>query len=238
VLFHQVDHHRRVDAAGTAGHDQAIGRRHAHRGVDRAAVVDGAQRGADAEVAGDDLQLAERALEYFGRLQRNVAVRGAVEAVAADAILLVKVVGQAVEVGVGRQGLVEGGVEDGDMRQVRELLHGLADAVHIDRVVQWRKNRKGFDIGDDRRRDDHCAGELAAAMDDAVADGGDVLGWKVKASPSRAVASCITLNRSESGKRGAFLSLDLRAHHDRDVCSVFVGVVDDAMDVGAESWVS
>jgi hypothetical protein len=72
-----------------------------------------------------------------------------VEAVAADAVLLVELVGQAVEVGVGRQGLVEGGVEDGDLRHVREVLHGDADAGDVDRVVQRREDREFFDIGDD-----------------------------------------------------------------------------------------
>jgi hypothetical protein len=89
-------------------------------------------------------------LQDFGGLQRDVAVRGAVEAVAADAVLLVEVVGQAVEVGVGRQRLVEGGVEDGDLRHVGEHLHGHADAGHVDRVVQRREDREFLDFGDDR----------------------------------------------------------------------------------------
>ena len=111
-------------------------------------MVDGAQRGADAEVAGNDFQLAERALQDFGRLQRDIAVRGAVKAVAADAVLLVKVVGQTVEVGVGRQRLMEGGIEDGDLRNVGELFLGYADAGDVDRVVQRREEREFLDVGD------------------------------------------------------------------------------------------
>jgi hypothetical protein len=53
--------------------------------------------------------------------------------------LLVELVGQAVEVGVGRQGLVEGGVEDGHVGHVRELLHGDADAGDVDRLCSGAK---------------------------------------------------------------------------------------------------
>ena len=68
VLLHQVNHDRRVETAGAAGHDQAVGRRHAHRGVDRTAVIDGADRGAEAKVTGNDLQFTQRTLDHFGRL--------------------------------------------------------------------------------------------------------------------------------------------------------------------------
>jgi hypothetical protein len=111
-------------------------------------VVDGAQGGADAQVTGDDFQLAERALENFGGLQGDVAVRRTVEAVAADAVLLVKVVGQAVEVGVGRQGLVEGGVEDRHVGHVGQLLMamrmpatftGLCRGANTERAIRSRQ---------------------------------------------------------------------------------------------------
>ena len=95
---------------------------------------------------------------------------------------------------------MEGGVED---RHVGARLAGAA----------WRsgcrrgspgcaagEHRQGLDLADDLRGDHHRAGELAAAMDDPVADRGDVLGWKAKASPSRQVDSCITWNSSVRGK--------------------------------------
>jgi hypothetical protein len=43
-----------VDTPGPRRHHQALERREAHRGVDAAAVAHGGQRGARAEVAGDD----------------------------------------------------------------------------------------------------------------------------------------------------------------------------------------
>ena len=45
-----------VDAAGPGRHHQALERGEAHRGVDAAPVHDGSQRGAGAEMAGDDAQ--------------------------------------------------------------------------------------------------------------------------------------------------------------------------------------
>jgi hypothetical protein len=233
LVLHQVDHHRRVDAAGTAGHDQAVGGGHAHGGVHRAAVVDGAQGGSNAQVTGHHLELAEGALDDFGGLQGNVAVGRAVEAVAADAFLLVKVVRQAVEVGVGRQGLVEGGVEDRHVGHTGQLLHGHADALHIHRVVQGRKHREGFDLGDDLRGDDHGTGELAAPMDDPVTDGGDVLGMEGGGVTEQTGGFLHHPEQLGDGEGFAHLRLDLGTHHHGDAHHGRVGVVDDAMDVGA-----
>ncbi len=101
-------------------------------------------------------------------------MRGAVEAVATYALLLVPLVGQAVEVGIGRQRLVEGGIEHRDMRDAGKELHRLAHAFEVVRIVQRRQCREGLDVGQHLRRDHRGAGELAAAMDHAVADGDDV----------------------------------------------------------------
>jgi hypothetical protein len=70
-------------------------------------------------------------------------------------------------------------------------------------------------------------------MDDAVADGVTSCGWKVKESPSMRVDSCMTANSSVMGK-GPLEALDLGADHDGDACDCGIGVVDDAVDVGAE----
>ena len=90
----------RVDVAAARAHDQALERRQAHGGVDRPAVLDGRDRGAVAEVAGDEVRVLGRPRFSISTARRgHVAVAGAVEAVAADAVLLVQLVGQAVEVG-------------------------------------------------------------------------------------------------------------------------------------------
>ncbi len=61
---------------------------------------------------------------------------GAVEAVAAHAVLFVPLVGQRIDIGMFRHGLVEGGVEDGHMRHVGQDRLGRLDAGDIRRVVQ------------------------------------------------------------------------------------------------------
>ena len=73
-----------IDAPGAGRHHQPLERREAHRRVDRAAVEDGGQRRAGAEVAGHEAQAVGRAAEQLGRAPRRVRVRQAVEPVAAQ----------------------------------------------------------------------------------------------------------------------------------------------------------
>jgi hypothetical protein len=62
-------------------------------------------------------------------------------------------------------------------------------------------------------------------------------GWKVKASPSR---RCFLHHLEQLGEleRGALHGLLLRSDHHGDAGDLLVGVVDDAMHVGALSSVS
>jgi hypothetical protein len=194
-------------------------------------VVDGADRGTDAEMAGNDFQFAERPLDHFGRLQRNVAVRSAVEAVAANAFLLVPVVRQPIKVGVGRQRLVEGGVEHGDVGHVGEELHRLAHAFEVVRIVQRRKHRERLDVGQHLLRDHRGAGELAAAMHHAVPHGDDVEGSKQEAVVE--FEHGLEQHIEEFAEReGRPLARDhLAASSHRDMDHAAVGAVDDAMDI-------
>ena len=63
-------------------------------------------------------------------------MRGAVEAVLADAVRLRELGVDGVGVGLRRQGGEERGVEDGDVRHVRQRLAGRLDAGDARRVVQ------------------------------------------------------------------------------------------------------
>ena len=92
-LRHDVEQDRGVEVAAARAHDQALERREAHRGVDRAAAVGSRRdRAAVAEVAGDHAEAGSlaRAAEQLRRAPGDEAVRGAVEAVAADAVALVE----------------------------------------------------------------------------------------------------------------------------------------------------
>ncbi|KAF5029467.1 hypothetical protein DSECCO2_648310 [anaerobic digester metagenome] len=87
-------------------------------------------------VAGDDVQLVQGLAQELGGLLGDVAVRGAVEAVAADAQRLVQVVGQRVKIRLLGHGLVELGVEHAHGRRVRKEFFRHFDAREVGGVVQ------------------------------------------------------------------------------------------------------
>ncbi len=92
------------------------------------------------------------------------------ESVAADAQLPVKGVGQPVDERFGRDRLVKGRVEDGDLGDARqEGLAGL-DALEVMRIVQRGELDALADAGLDLVRDQHGLGEILAAVNDAVPD--------------------------------------------------------------------
>ncbi|MNZ77008.1 hypothetical protein D3C78_955310 [compost metagenome] len=95
---------------------------------------------------------------------------GAVEAVAAHAVFLVQEVRHGVAVGAIRHALVEGGVEDADLRQGREQVHGGVDAAQVGRVVQRGELDVGFDAGQGFFVEQGGGEEALAAMHHAVAD--------------------------------------------------------------------
>ncbi len=53
--------------------------------------------------------------QHSGSALGDILVRGAVEAVAADLVLLIVLVGQGIHIGLGGHGLMEGGVEHGHL---------------------------------------------------------------------------------------------------------------------------
>ena len=139
LLRHHVQEDRGVDVAAAAAHHEALEGGEAHRGVHRAAAPDGGDRAAVAEVAGDDAQPGvARPAEDLRRAAGHEAVRGAVEAVAPDAVALVEHVGQGVEEGHGLHGLVERGVEHRHVRHVAEEVPRRPVALDVRRVVQRR----------------------------------------------------------------------------------------------------
>ena len=101
----------------------------------------------------------------------DVQVRGAVEAVAPHLVLLVPFVGQRVDIGMLRHGLVESGVEDGHMGNGRHEGLGRLDPFNVGRIVQRRQVLDLFDGIQDILVDHHRTGEFFAAMHHAVADG-------------------------------------------------------------------
>ena len=161
----------RVQVAGAGAHHQALQRGEAHGRVHGLAAPDGRDGGAVPQVGDDAVELLHRKVQQRRGPVRHVLVRGAVEAVAADAVVGVELVRDGVAPGVLGQGAVEGGVEHGDLRHVRPLLGDGADAQHVGGVVQRGQRVEPLDGAGDLVVDQDRLGEALAAVHHAVADG-------------------------------------------------------------------
>jgi len=170
----QVVNHRGVQVAAAGTHHQAGQRGHAHGGINDLALIDSGDGGAVAQMAGDELQALNGLLEVLSSLVSNVLVAGAVEAVAADAVLLIVLIGDGVHISLRGHGAVESGVEDSDHRDVAEDLAGCLDAEDACGVVQRSQGAQLADGVDDLVGDQAAGLELLTAVDDAVADGADL----------------------------------------------------------------
>ena len=171
----QVVDHRGVDIAAAGTHHQASQRGHAHGGINDLALVNRGNGRTIAQVAGDELQALNGLLQILGSLISNVLVAGAVEAVAADAVLLIVLVGDGVHIGFRGHGAVESGVEDSDHGDVRAKdLAGSLNAQDACGVVQGGQGAQLTDGLDDLVGDQAALLELLTAVDNTVADGVDL----------------------------------------------------------------
>ena len=164
---------RGVDVAGPGAHDESLERRHAHRGVDATAAVDGGDARPVAEVGHDQIELGERSAEDLRGACGDMSHRRAVEAVAADLELLVPVVRHGVAVSVRRQGAMERGVEHGHVIDVGPVLARRLDPGEVARQVQRCQSHEAAQLGQHIVVDPRRRGEHLAAVDDAVANGVD-----------------------------------------------------------------
>ena len=119
LLLHNVEDSGRVDVAGAGTHHQPLQRGKSHRGVDALAILDGADGASVADVTGDKTIVVGVKPEDLAGAAADVAVAGAVEAVATDLVLVVEAARDGVHVGLRRHRLVEGGVEDHHLRSLR-----------------------------------------------------------------------------------------------------------------------
>ena len=88
-------------------------------------------------MAGDDLLVFGIDAEEVAHALCHVAVAGAVETIAADAILLIQFVWYGIHVSVVGHGLVEGGVEHAHLRQTGHQLANGLDSLEVRWVVEW-----------------------------------------------------------------------------------------------------
>lgn len=85
---------RGINSAAARAHDEAVEGSKTHARVDNLAVLDSGYGRAVAEVAGDELDILEVNTHNFRAASADEAVRCAVEAVAANLVLLVVLIGQ------------------------------------------------------------------------------------------------------------------------------------------------
>ncbi len=173
ILVHDVEQCSGIHIAHACAHHQSLGGGEAHGGVDALAAHDGADAGAVANVAAHDFLLLIVHTEHLAHAARDKAVAGAVEAVAAHVVLAVVLLGQCIAVGGSRHGLVERGVEHGDLGHVGQNGVDGLDAGHVHRIVKRRDaialTNHGFHLGGD----EHALAEFLAAMHHAVTHGVD-----------------------------------------------------------------
>ncbi len=69
--------------------------------------------------------------------------------------------------------MVKGGIEAGDLREARRKRADGADRRDMMRLMQWRQRDKASNAASTARVDQHRPRIARAAMDDAVAGGGE-----------------------------------------------------------------
>ena len=174
VILQVVDH-RGVQIAAAGAHHQTGQRGHAHRGINDLALIDCGDGGTIAQMAGDQLQALNRLLQKLGGAVADILVARAVEAVAADAVLLIVLIGDGVHISLGGHGGVESRVKDRNIRLVlTEDLVGSLNAQNGGGVVQGSQRAQVVDGLDDLGGNQAALLELLAAVDHAVADGVDL----------------------------------------------------------------
>ena len=173
--LHDGEYGGGVDVAAARAHDQPGERREPHRGVHDLPVADCRERRAVAEVARDEVHPAERLLQPLRGGVRHELVARAVEAVLADAHLLVELRGYRVEGRAVRHRLVEGRIKHAHVGNTLEYLRARLDAAEVGGHVQGAELDELLRLG--HRLPVHEGGVLEhlPAVQDAVADRVDAL---------------------------------------------------------------
>ena len=122
-------------------------------------------------MAADDLQFLGVLSEHLGSGLGDVSVRGSVETVLSDGILLVILVGKSVHEALCGHGLMEGSIKYGDLRGVGHELFACFDTHQVCGIVE---GSQGEAVSDGLLAGfvDHAAGgELISAVEHSVAYG-------------------------------------------------------------------
>ena len=175
VLVHYELDNACVQIAAACAHGQTDQGSEAHGGINALASVDSCYGAAVAHMAGDDLQLFDGLAHQLCAAAGNIAMRGAVEAVATDAVIFVVLIGNGVHVSLAGHGLVESGVEHCNHGNVAHNVAAGVDADDVCRVVQGSEGSALLERFHNCIVDAHGGSKLLAAVNDAVADSVDLL---------------------------------------------------------------
>ncbi len=174
-VLHQVEEDGRVHIAGPGAHHHSAEGAESQAGVYGPAALHRRDGRAVAKVAGDCVHLIKGAFEDLGGPLGNELVAGAVEAVAPHSKVLVKPVGQSVEVIDHGHGLMEGGVEYGNVGYSWKGLHRRPYPHDVGWVMQGGHLADLFQSGKDLFIDQNATGELLSTVDHPVTAGGYLL---------------------------------------------------------------
>ncbi|EKD39414.1 MAG: cAMP-binding protein [uncultured bacterium] len=165
---------RRIDVTAPGSHHQPLKRRETQAGIDAFAVFHRRHRTAVAEMNGDRIEGIQRLAHEPRALGCHIFMGSPVKTVPADALLFIQFARDGVVIGVGRDGLVEGGVEDCYLRHPDEKLLRHPNAVDIRRVVERGKRYVFLDRRHDLGVDYGGLVKILAAMHHPVADRIDI----------------------------------------------------------------
>ena len=121
-----------VDIAAAVGLNDSHLKGNSEAGIHALSVVNGAQRAASAQMAGDGFS---GAAVHFGQRLRHIAVGSPVVAQTLDSVFLIPFIGNAVDFALHRNCLVEGSLKGAYQHGVRRQLLKLADGLQIRFIV-------------------------------------------------------------------------------------------------------
>ena len=168
-LPQQVQHRAGVDRPGARVHRNALEWAEPHRRVHRPAVHDRRDGAAAAEVTDDDAKTGTTE-ERRGALDTPLDGE-TVKAIAAHSELLAPTRRDRVDRRLFRNRLVEGRVEDSDVRKMWEGFLGLGDRPERRRVVERGERLEGEDLSANLLVDQHRLPEPRPPVDDPVSYG-------------------------------------------------------------------
>src|SRR6056297_1197105 len=125
-----------------------------------------------ADVHGNNVALIRFLAEQNRRPLRYIKMTGAMETVAAHAMLGIPFVGHRIGIGMFRHGLMESGIKNGNVWNLGENRLSRFNAGNIGRVVQWGKVLNLLDGIKDMIVNTDRTSEFFTAMNDPMANCG------------------------------------------------------------------